>query len=194
MNGPLKIEIFGVPNWEDLYRRADLDDGGIMTGPTMEMKILQNFIHKQKQPALSISSGSSAGQPQCRPCSTQHDCSSNGIYRCVANAKASTDNRLRQGCCRLDTWSRAQSRQLLRVPSEAAVESSGTAGSVLSDHHCACNCTYVSQACCGADDGIVSEPVSLQVGVLAPPNSTACCNGDTGRFGEGTAQPNSTFC
>lgn len=191
--------MFGVPDWEDLYHRIDLDDGGVMTGPTLEMRMIQEYISRHKRPAsqvqaLSISSGAPARQPQCRPCATQRDCSADGAYRCVTSVKISTDARLREGCCRLDTWSGSQGRQLLGIPPQAADQNASMKDTLLSAHDCACNCTYVSQACCGADDGIVSEPISLQLGVLAPSDTTVCCNRDTGRFMQGMAQSNSTFC
>lgn len=166
-----------------------------MTGPTAEMKIIEDFINKARY-SLSLepdTSTKSDGSLECRSCSVHQDCPSEGDYRCVADVKKSTNTHSLQGCCKLDTWSASPSRRLLRS-SPQIIESIASTVGVPSDHSCACNCTYVSAACCAADDGIVSEPPSLNVEALAPPNATTCCDRDTGLFQPGTARSNGTFC
>lgn len=199
LNGPLQIEIFGVPDYADLYERADLDDGGVMTGPTLEMRILEDYMNKARRPGAALEQAASdtstkpAEPLQCRSCSVHHDCPFEGDYRCVADVKAFTNTRSLQGCCKLDTWSGSPGRRLLRSSPPVAANSANRAGA-WGDHSCACNCTYVSPTCCGADDGIVSELPSVEIEALAPPTATTCCDRDTGLFAQGTARLNSTFC
>lgn len=169
-----------------------------MTGPTAEMSIIEDFIKKARY-SWSLgevgeeSSTTPAESIQCRSCSVHQDCPSDGDYRCVANVKASTSTRALQGCCKLDTWSASLGRRLLGSSPQLTANGESTMGAS-SDHVCACNCTYASPACCGADDGIVSEPPPLNVEVLAPPNATTCCNKESGLFEAGTVRLKSTFC
>jgi len=47
---------------------------------------------------------------------------------------------------------------------------------------CPCNCTYVSEAYCFSDSGVVHNAASLKLGVLEPPDSQTFCNKTTGDF------------
>lgn len=61
---------------------------------------------------------------------------------------------------------------------------------------CACNCTYVSEACCWAPTGVVSLPPGFEdrnVGLLKPPNG-GCCDRETGEFVTMTASKDELFC
>jgi len=60
---------------------------------------------------------------------------------------------------------------------------------------CPCNCTYVSEPCCHSSSGIVwPDPKFPQLGALAPPDKTSCCNTATGEFQPGPVGVNGTNC
>ncbi|KAL8669436.1 MAG: hypothetical protein Q9168_005971 [Polycauliona sp. 1 TL-2023] len=57
---------------------------------------------------------------------------------------------------------------------------------------CPCNCTYVSHACCLSADGIVAESAPQEIiTTQLPPNSSVCCDGNTGIFAERSVVVNS---
>lgn len=176
----------------------DLGVGGVLSGPTEETEMFQRWFKKQKRLGTQGQAPPNLSRPparrQCSSCSAPHECLGGENYRCVADIAGFADTRHLEGCCELDTYSTSWGRRLLSNSSTMPDQSASTAGAFLSDFGCACNCTYVSQACCGAPDGVVSEPASLKKGVLAPRNSTTCCDLGTGLFQEGTTKANSTFC
>ena len=81
-----------------------------------------------------------------------------------------------------------------RLLSNSSLTLGGMGSGLLTDVGCACNCTYVSQACCGAPGGMVSEPIELHKGALTPPEANMCCDADTGVFREKTSKTNGTLC
>lgn len=183
-----------MPEYRKFYDSLDLRDGGVLAGPTQESRAFQAWFIKQRQRQQAPSMLTLSGRPQCRSCSAQQECDGGEGYWCVAETVEPGDMKSLRGCCKLDTRSTPAGRRLLSNSSLTAKSGPGTAGVLLGDVGCACNCTYVSEACCGAPGGTVSEPVSLQKEMLAPPNPTTCCDSSTGLFIGGTAKGNSTFC
>ncbi|KAL8655535.1 MAG: hypothetical protein Q9226_003012 [Calogaya cf. arnoldii] len=58
---------------------------------------------------------------------------------------------------------------------------------------CACNCTYVSPACCFPAEGIVWEPPSAKSDVILPaPDDGSCCDATTGKWRNGTVAQGSS--
>lgn len=143
----------------------------------------------------------SAGQRCTRPCSNRHDCPTDRDYLCVASNGSFADPRLLSGCCKLSYNSQSShGEQLLRNESVAQGSKPAQAGNIalppfpVSDFGCACNCTYVSQSCCGVESGLILESASLKQGVLEPPNSTACCDVNSGSFSQGPRNIKSLYC
>ena len=67
-----------------------------------------------------------------------------------------------------------------------------------SDLSCACNCTYISPACCTTLDGIVHEPAAKKLGVVDILQPNTCCDESTGDMmlmAEGAVlRGDTTFC
>ena len=188
---------------QKFYDSLDLLDGGLVSGSTLEAKTFEAWFKSQKRAGSQNQASPNYSRPpstrkKCRSCSAQHHCPGGPQYQCVADVAAFANSRLLKGCCKLDTMSvvSASGRRLLSNDSLTA--GGGGIGSAVSallgDFGCACNCTYVSQACCGAPGGLVSEPVELSKGTLAPPNASMCCDAGTGDFRERTSRTNGTIC
>lgn len=187
-----------MPDWKSFHDKLDLGDGGVIAGPTREARTFQTWFLKQRRPITQGQSSSKLpshpAERRCQSCATQLDCSSRDNYNCAADVGTSADSKLLEGCCKLDTYSTSTGRRLLSNSTASAEGGRNTAGTLMGDYGCACNCTYVSQACCGAPDGLVFEPLALKKGGLAPSNSTTCCNSATGLFQQRLALGNSTIC
>ncbi|KAI4140450.1 MAG: hypothetical protein L6R39_005786 [Caloplaca ligustica] len=48
-NGPLQIEVYGMPNYSEFYKRAGLGHGGLLLGPVEEAYIFQHWFEMQKR-------------------------------------------------------------------------------------------------------------------------------------------------
>ena len=200
IHGPLQLSAYGVPEYRKLYDKVGLLDGGFLSGRSPEAEVLMAFIGSKGRPDSSRSPQPSLWSPLTgngcdQPCSTHQDCPSDSDYLCVANSRTSQDPQLLNACCRssgswlLQNSSSSSHGKLVRpgTPPPLALP--------FSQFGCACNCTYVSQACCGVDDGLVYEPPSLRLGTVQPPNSTSCCDTASGIMSsQGLRSGNSTVC
>lgn len=205
ISGPLQISTYGVPDYKELYDKAGVLEGGVISGLSPAAMLFMAYIGFRGKPDEYSQASNSLSKPgtgrRCpRSCLNSRDCPGDGDFLCVVDSGSFPNSLLLDGCCKSSYSSQVtRARQLLSNSSTHANKPS-QAGLVplapfpISDFGCACNCTYVSQACCGAKDGLVSEPVSLKLGVLEPPNSTTCCDGGTGSFQTGPRSSNSTFC
>lgn len=206
MNGPLQISVYGAPDYRVLYDAAGVLDGGYLSGHSPEAEVFMRYIGNRGRPdAISPGATASINQPanqRCTQyCSKREDCPTDNDYFCVASNGTFADPQLLNGCCKRNTFLKnIQGAQLLRNDS-LTQESKLVEGEAIwlppfsiSEFGCACNCTYVSQSCCGVKNGLVSETASLKLGVLEPPNSTACCDTGSGSFVQGLRKADSTYC
>lgn len=206
VNGPLQIAAYGAPDYRKLYDAAGVLDGGYLSGHSPEAEVFMKYIGNRGRPDTSNgASTTSINQPanqQCtRSCSKHDDCSAEIDSLCVASNGSFANPQLLNGCCKLNSYSQTtEGVQLLRNESASQGNKPVDTGTIslppfpVSDFGCACNCTYVSQSCCGIKSGLVSEAASLKLGVLEPPNSTACCNTGSGSFSTGPRKIGSTYC
>ena len=199
IHGPLQISTYGVPEYRKLYDRAGVLDGGFLSGHSPEAEVFMSYVGSKGRPETSRQTqpgiwSASIGQGCQRSCSAQQDCPTDGDFQCVANSQSPENSQLFNTCCRstglqMPTNSSSPTNNRLVKP--------GTISPLpfpISKFGCACNCTYVSQACCGVEDGLVSEPPSLRLGVVQSPNSTTCCDAGTGTFSQRRSSDNTTFC
>lgn len=202
LHGPLRITVFGVPDYRKLYAMADVLTGGVLSGQSREVNIFNKWLQNPKRPlspdqAPPNTSKPPATQSDCRSCSAQRHCPSAGNYQCVADVMEFANTRLMEGCCKLSYYATSQGRRLLSNSSLPEGVNSSAPGNTLpaplpvNDFGCACNCTYISRGCCGVEDGIVHEPVPLKLGFL---NSTECCSSHTGSVQQPSENGNSTEC
>ncbi|KAL8818140.1 MAG: hypothetical protein Q9223_003161 [Gallowayella weberi] len=198
IHGPLQVSAYGVPDYKRLYAEAGVKDGGFIHDLSPEAVIFMKYIGSRGKPSdfqqLTNSTSNPAARQRClQSCSNRQDCPENGDYVCVAGSGSVANTLLLDGCCKLRSLSQKSGvRQLLSNSSSTksgAIAQAGTvpsASSPISDYGCACNCTYVSQACCGAKDHLVSQATSLEWRPLEPPNSTTCCDVGTGSIRQGS--------
>lgn len=197
------MEIYGVPNYKKLYDAAGVSDAGELVGRSFSSDVFLSFLGTRApghhNPAPINEPRPPATKQQCRSCAAQRGCAND--YQCIATVPKFQNTRLMEGCCQLDSSWISQGRRLLsnssavqgKIAAQPAPSSLGT-DPALSDWGCACNCTYVSQACCGVASGVVHEASSLKLGSLKPPNSTTCCDTKTGTFQYDAGSQNSTYC
>lgn len=199
LHGPLQISTYGVPEYRKLYDSAGVLDGGVLSGPSPEAEVFMSYIGSKGRPETSRQTQPSIWNPLVRqgcnhPCSTHQDCSAEGDFLCVANSPSAKDTQLFSTCCRS---SGSRILQNTSSPSNNILVRPGTTSPLpfpISKFGCACNCTYVSQSCCGVETGLVSEPASLRLGSVLSPNSTVCCESGSGTFSKRPPRENSTYC
>jgi hypothetical protein len=134
-------------------------------------------------------SGPLCGQSCAGPA---HLCDGKDGCICIADAFQGTGSKLFTGKCErpLYSWQRnGNGRGLSEVGfnSTTLSNSTGLLPSLVPSlanitMACPCNCTYVSEACCFSNSGVVQEAASLKLGVLEPPDSQTFCNKTTGDF------------
>ena len=136
--------------------------------------------------------------PLCdQPCAgPAHLCDGKDGCMCIADPWQGTGNRYFTGSCKRPySWQRNGNGRGLSEVGFNSTNLSNSSGSLpllvpssvnMTAMACPCNCTYVSEACCFSDSGVVHEAVSLKLGVLEPPDSQTFCNKTTGDFQEKT--------
>lgn len=161
---------------------ADVLTGGVFSGHSREVDIFNKWLQNPKRPLNQDQAPPNTSKPPttpntCRSCSAQRHCPGSGDYQCVADVMEFANTRLMEGCCKLSYYPTSQGRRLLSNASLPEGVNASAPGNMLpaplsiSDSGCVCNCTYVSRGCCGVEDGIVHEAVSVKLGSL---NSTEC--------------------
>ena len=203
--GPIGVSIYGVPNYRDLYDAAGILNGGSLAGRSFESDTIRKYLTSRAPGSHNQAPDNQPKPPatrqRCRTCSAQHHCPTGDDYQCVASVEKFANSRLLEGCCKLSSYSVSQGRRLLDNSSIAQGDNATLSGLIppetvfpLTGFGCACNCSYVSQACCGATNGIIHEPASFKLGVLESRDSTACCDHTTGIFRPKVGGENSSFC
>ena len=184
IHGPLAITLFGVPDWEKLYEKADVLEGGVLSGHSKQTDIFLRFLDNRRRPLTPQQAlptfAISPTDSECLSCSSHQSCPQDQEYQCVANVLKSSNTKMMRGCCKLPYYPESPARRLLSNSSlPGDVQTNATGGSsplppAIIKSGCPCNCTYVSQACCGVQHGLVYEAADLKLGGLDPSNSTSC--------------------
>ena len=199
IHGPLQLSIYGAPDYRKLYDVAGVLDGGVLSGHSPEAEVFMSYIGGKGRPEASRltrpSKLDSFVNQGCKLlCSTRSDCPGDGDYLCVANSHNPEDSQLLNTCCRSSGSQLLQNSSSLSNNILVRPGNTPPAPLSISKFGCACNCTYVSQTCCGVESGSVSESTSLRLGVVQLPNSTTCCDAGTGKFSKRPPRKNDTYC
>ena len=161
-----------------------------------DVRPCQSFHHRQSRPP-------NAGSPQSgNPCVINSDCGSDGKSICALNDGIALDvsGLSNFSCTSISDATTALGSHVSEVPQcegRCLTSSNSTNRSLTAvpltqnpalaplppDVICPCNCTYVAHDCCLSESKIVqAEPwQKLNITVQAP-NSTVCCNADTGKW------------
>ncbi|KAI9859862.1 MAG: hypothetical protein M1824_003642 [Vezdaea acicularis] len=95
--------------------------------------------------------------PSCMdPCSSNADCNSHPNCRCAALSRVGRDRSHWQSWCGILSPRSGIGRRTLDLVPDLNLDTPP----------CVCNATYVSHACCAADDGLVFEHPSFRLGAL----------------------------
>lgn len=199
IHGPLQISTYGVPEYRKLYDAAGVLDGGVLSGHSPEAEVFMGYIGSKGRPDTRRPTSLSIWTPLMRqgckqPCSTHQDCPTGGDFLCVASSQTTGDTKLLSTCCRNSGSVLIKNSSL---PSDNKLVRPGTSPplpTLISKYGCACNCTYVSQSCCGDEDGLVSEPGPFKLGEVQPFNATTCCDTGSGTFLQRPPRENSIYC
>ena len=116
-----------------------------------------------------------------------HLCSGDDGCSCIADPWQGTGSGFFTGSCKIPYIHYDSGRELQEVG--LSTKSSGNAtvsltadSASLAGAACPCNCTYVSQACCTSDVGIVWEAPLMKLGSLQPPSQDLFCDKISGQF------------
>lgn len=116
-------------------------------------------------------------------------CTGNDGCKCYADPYQGTGSGYFTGTCKMPYFSGTSGRGLAEIDSNETLPTNESFvlpinKANMTNPACPCNCTYVSNACCTTEAGIVFEPPERKLGLLQPPNSTMVCNLTSGEFEE----------
>ena len=185
--------------------RCDPDNGASSSG--------SQFTSGSQSNSVNAPTGGGSGKQQCGgPCADIDDCDYNNSCLCASNAPVPMSSTFgRYSCKYIPNYIGASSAALalgsscrgkcllsangsIEVPASTdskdstfpanATMAQFLAAASISPIFCVCNCTFVSPACCLAQNnsGMVYEVRTPSI-AATPANGTVCCDHDTGQWG-----------